>query len=128
MSIDKGIRNRITKGDIILIVAIIIVTVLLFVNSFSKGNSLKAEIYLEGEKVKEIELESVSDSYTITVGSCELLIENDGVSFLSSECEDKLCIKRGKLKRAGDAMACVPQRVVVSIKSDRGRQPDGVTY
>lgn len=128
MSIDKGIRNRITKGDIILIAAIIIVTVLLFINSFSNGNSLKAEIYLEGERVKEIELESVSDSYTIIVGSCELLIENDGVSFLSSECEDKLCIKSGKLKRAGDAMACVPQRVVVSIKSDKEKQPDGVTY
>lgn len=128
MSIDKGLKSRITKGDILLIIGIVILTATLFIYSFSGSDTLKAQIYLDGESVKEIDLSEVKDSYTVIVGQCELLIENDGVTFLSSKCSDKLCVKRGKLTKKGDAMACVPQKVVVSIKSTKGKQPDIVTY
>lgn len=128
MSIDKTILGKVTKGDIILIFSVIILIVLLFIGSFSGGDSLRAEIYLDGEMVEEIDLRGVQKSYSINIASCELLIESDGVTFLSSECDDGLCIKRGKMTKKGDAMACVPQRVVVSIKSTKGKAPDGVTY
>ncbi len=128
MSIDKTILGKVTKGDIVLILGVIILIVLLFMGSFSGGDSLRAEIYLDGEMVEEIDLSGVQKSYSINIASCELLIEKDGVTFLSSECDDGLCIKRGKMTKKGDAMACVPQRVVVSIKSTKGKAPDGVTY
>ncbi len=129
MNIDKQIKKGITKGDILLIVSVCLISAALFLLPFmgNKG-ALKAEIYLSGEKIQEIILSEVTDSYTLKVGGCELLIENDGVSFISSGCSDKLCVKKGKLKRQGDAMACVPEKVVVNLKSLKGTSPDGVTY
>ncbi len=122
------IRRNITKGDIILIVALLVLCFVLFVTSFKGSENLRAEIYVSGEMVHNIALSKVSESYTITENYCELLVEKDGVSFVNSECGDKLCIRRGKLKNQGDTMACVPRKVVVIIKSDSNKQIDGVAY
>lgn len=129
MSIDKEIKKGITKGDIILVAFLVALCAVLFAFSFTDENDiLKAEIYLGGEKVQETVLSDMDESRRLKVGGCELLIEKDGIAFISSQCEDQLCVKKGKLTRKGDAMACVPEKVVVNIKSLRGAMPDGITY
>ena len=128
MSIKSEIRSSITKGDIILIVSLIVMSLAMFVFSFSGNENLIAEIYVDGEKAHSIALEEVAESYTINENYCQLLIEKDGVSFVFSDCGDKLCIKRGKLKNQGDTMACVPEKIVVILKSDSRDKIDGVAY
>ncbi len=129
MNIDKQIKKGITKGDIILIVCLLLISAVLFAFSFfGGGENLTAEIYSDGEKVHSIVLSEVSDSYTLTENSCELLIEKDGVTFLASDCDDRLCVKKGKLTRQGDTMACVPRRVVVILKGTDNKKIDAVVY
>ena len=129
MKLSDEIRRNITKGDIILIVSLLVLSLVLFVISFTGDTeSLRAEIYADGELTHDIALSEAAEGYTLTENGCELLIETDGVSFVYSDCGDKLCIKKGKLKRQGDTMACVPERVVVIIKSDSKKQIDGVAY
>ena len=128
MSIKSEIRSSITKGDIILIVLLIVMSLAMFVFSFSGNENLIAEIYVDGEKAHSIALEEVTESYTINENYCQLLIEKDGVSFVFSDCGDKLCIKRGKLKNQGDTMACVPEKVVVILKADGKGKIDSVAY
>jgi hypothetical protein len=129
LKLNDEIRRNITKGDIILIVSLLMLSLVLFVTSFTGNNeSLRAEIYVGGDIAHSIVLGEVAESYTLTENNCQLLIEKDGVSFVSSECGDKLCIKKGKLKNQGDTMACVPEKVVVIIKSDSKKQIDGVAY
>lgn len=128
MKLNDKIRKSITKGDIILVISLIILSVMLFAFSFSKSESLKAEIYVDGEKLHSITLSEVTESYTLTENYCQLLIEKDGVSFVFSDCGDQLCVKRGKLKNQGDTMACVPEKVVVILRSDGKDKIDGVAY
>ena len=128
MKLPDEIKRNITKGDIILIAGLLLLCLVLFVTSFGKAESLRAEIYVGGEKTHSIALSEVEKSYTLTENACQLLVESDGVSFIDSDCSDRLCIKKGKLKRQGDTMACVPERVVVIIKSDGKKQIDGVAY
>lgn len=128
MKLNDKIRKSITKGDIILVISLIILSVMLFAFSFSKSESLKAEIYVDGEKLHSITLSEVTESYTLTENYCQLLIEKDGVSFVFSDCGDQLCVKRGKLKNQGDTMACVPEKVVVILKSDGKDKIDSVAY
>lgn len=117
----KKSKLPLLKGDILLIVFLGILIVLLFVPSFTgTQEKLTAEIFYEGELTYSISL-SEAEKEEITVGNCVLLLEKDGVSFVYSDCHDKLCVKRGKLKRKGDTMACVPERVVAVIK---GEKPD----
>lgn len=129
MKLNDEIRKNITKGDIILIVSLLMLSLMLFVTSFTSGNeNLRAEIYVNGQMAHSIALSEVADSYTLNENYCQLLVEKDGVSFVYSDCGDKLCIKKGKLKNQGDTMACVPEKVVVIIKSDSKNQIDGVAY
>ena len=128
MKLNDEIRKSITKGDIILVVSLIILSLMLFAFSFGKTESLKAEIYVGGEKAHSISLSEVAESYTLTENYCQLLIEKDGVSFVFSDCGDQLCVKRGKLKNQGDTMACVPEKVVVILKSEGKDKIDGVAY
>ena len=128
MNTESEIKRSITKGDIILIVSLIVISLAMFISSFSQSESLIAEIYVDGEKARSIALEEVTESYTINENYCQLLIEKDGVSFAFSNCGDQLCVKKGKLKRQGDTMACVPEKVVVVLKSDKQNKIDGVAY
>ena len=128
MNTKSEIRRNITKGDIILIVSLILISLMMFVFSFSGSENLIAEIYVDGEKAHSIALEEVTESYTINENYCQLLVEKDGVSFVFSDCGDKLCIKRGKLKNQGDTMACVPEKVVVILKADGKGKIDSVAY
>lgn len=128
MSTKNEIRRNITKGDIILIVSILVLSIIWFVFSFTAEENLRAEIYVDGEKAHSIALSEVEESYSIRENYCELLIEKDGVSFSFSNCADQLCVRRGKLKRHGDTMACVPEKIVVIIKSDKQNKIDGVAY
>lgn len=128
MSTKDEIRRSITKGDIVLIMSLILISLMMFVFSFSDSENLIAEIYVSGEKAHSIALSEVEESYTVNENYCQLLVEEDGVSFVFSDCGDKFCIKRGKLKRPGDTMACVPEKVVVVLKSDKQNGIDGVSY
>lgn len=129
MNIDKQIKKGITKGDIILIASVVFISAVLFAFSFFGGSEdLTAEIYADGEKLHTIALSEVKESYTLTVNYCQLLIEKDGVTFLYSDCADKLCIKRGKLRTKGDTMACVPEKVVVILKGTDNKKIDAVVY
>ena len=128
MKLNDEIRKSITKGDIILVISLIILSLMLFVFSFGETESLKAEIYVGGEKAHSISLSEVAESYTLTENYCQLLVEKDGVTFSFSDCADQLCVKRGKLKNQGDTMACVPEKVVVILKSEGKDKIDGVAY
>ena len=129
MNIDKDIKKGITKGDIILGVFVVLISAVLFAFSFTGENEkLTAEIYVSGEKAHSIDLNEVTESYTINENYCQLLIEKDGVSCVFSDCGDKLCIKKGKLTKKGDTMACVPEKVVVVLKGAENSQIDAVVY
>lgn len=128
LKLNDEIGKSITKGDLVLIVSLLVLSLCLFLSSFKTAENLRAEIYVGGEMAHSIALSEVGESYTLTENYCQLLIENDGVSFVFSNCGDQLCVRKGKLKKQGDTMACVPEKVVVIIKSDSKNQIDGVAY
>lgn len=119
--------KQIKKGDIALVCLLILVCIFWFLPKGEKGD-LKAEIFLDGEMVHSVNLSELTEDKTVTVEGCEILLQSDGVQFLHSECSDKLCEKRGKMTSSGDAMACVPERVVVSLSSERKADFDSVVY
>ena len=127
----KGIKEifpSLRYGDFIIVAVVLVISIMLFVFSFSDGESLVAQVSLDGEAVRQVRLYELTEKESIRVGGCEILLERDGVTFLSSECPDKLCVNRGKLKKAGDTMACVPERVTVTLRSEKGGKIDAVVF
>lgn len=108
------------KGDIILIcLCLIVCAVLLF---FPKSHGERAEIYLDGEKVKTV---SLKENSRFTVGNVSVAVEDGKIFVENSPCADRICVHTGKISRKGDTIACLPEKVIIKIIGSSA--PDGVT-
>lgn len=109
---------EIKKGDVVLIIFLCLLCVFLFaLPLFSADKAAVAAVWHNGEKIEEIDLFAVHESYKITVGGCVLLVEEGGIRFSDADCPDKLCVRSGRLSKNGDTAACVPNKVVVVIEN-----------
>ena len=56
------------------------------------------------------------------LGQTHLVIDDQGARITDSPCPRKLCIAMGPARRAGDLLACVPNRILVHINSPAGEE------
>lgn len=105
--------------------------ILACVFSRSSAGAPVAVVEKDGTEFCRIRLSEITEEKTIDVGgemNVRLLAEPGAISFLSSDCPDKTCVRTGKLTKAGQAAVCLPGRVSVRIISDSGgRGYDGYT-
>ena len=121
-------RKLFKKGDIIIIAAVAALALVLLAPSLVKKDSLTAQIYVDGQMAEEIDLSAVSESYSFSPkDGTKIEVENGKIRFASAVCRDKLCVKSGWLDRNGQTAACLPERIVISIKGG-GSAPDMLTY
>lgn len=102
-------------ADVCILCAVLALAALLFGIDASPKGAVGAVIYRDGAVVRRIALDEVEEPYTLSVGGCTLLVRRGSISFVEADCADRLCVRRGELTRAGDCMACVPNRVTVTL-------------
>jgi len=61
------------------------------------------------------------------IGETVVVIEEDSVRVTSSPCAEKICIKTGRISKPGQWIACLPNRVFISIRGRRSEQPDAIS-
>ena len=60
-----------------------------------------------------IRIETGADGYNV------LKIADGYASVTEASCPDKLCVRQHKISRSDETIVCLPNRVVVSVVSDR---------
>jgi hypothetical protein len=121
------------KGDLILLlgVGLIIVLLLLWNNiPAASGNRLIAEVRKDGELVKKIDLNEVSEPEYIYFEEDihqTILVEKGRIRFLESDCRDKICVKAGWLTKAGDKAVCMPAKTIIKINGE-SQQTDSIAF
>jgi hypothetical protein len=116
------------KGDIAVIAAIIIAALFFAYMSISNSENLQAVITVDGEVFETVDLFSVKEKITITPDTHPKIVivaENGEIRFESAECEDKLCVNTGSLKKGGDTAVCLPAKTVITVE---GSDVDAVVY
>ncbi len=117
------------KGDIIIAAAVLLAAALFAIPKLTSSDKLKAEIYVDGALERTVELSDgekysfspkAKPNVTITVG-------DGAIWFSQADCKDKLCIKSGRLTTGGQTAACLPERVVISVVSNKNKT-DVMTY
>lgn len=87
----------------------------------------KAEIYLDGELLRTIDLDSLTEPVEIPVGEGNIVQAEPGrVRMLSADCPDKLCVHMGWSDSPARPIVCLPNRVTVVITGGSG-ESDAVT-
>jgi hypothetical protein len=61
------------------------------------------------------------------LGDTVIVIEEGSVRVLSSPCPEKICIKTGRISKPGQWIACLPNRIFISIRGRRSEQPDAIS-
>ena len=55
------------------------------------------------------------------IGDTVVAVGPQGVRVVSSPCQNQICVKTGTISSANQWIACLPNRVFVSVSGDRGQ-------
>lgn len=115
-----------TKGDKILIVAVIIINVIslwLVKNIAFNQNSKYISVQVNGEEIKRIIFDKNMVGKQIPIeteyGYNLIEIGDEKVRVIEADCPDKLDVKQGYISRVGEVIVCLPNRLVIEIKGTR---------
>lgn len=116
------------KKDWILIVIIISVAVLAYLSRYllrdtGSGNVI---VKVNGEITGTYEL-SDDAKVPINHGSNILEIKNGKAKMIEADCPDQLCVHQRAIVANGENIICLPNKVIVEIKSQTESQLDAVT-
>ncbi|MDE5741123.1 MAG: NusG domain II-containing protein [Oscillospiraceae bacterium] len=108
-------RKLLRLRDVFIIVSII-AAVLVFYTLLPDSGGGTAVVLHDGGVIAEIPLDG-SGEYTFPQVPDMVFTAGDGaVSVTASGCGDKTCIRTGKISGQGEAIICVPNKIVVQIK------------
>lgn len=125
-----------TRGDKLLIVAIIIISImsLLFINRTVTGYKDKyVSIQVDGEEIKKIIFDKSVIGKTLPIeteyGYNLIEIGDEEVRVIEADCPDQLDIKQGYISKVGEIIVCLPNRLVVEVKGESNETNiDGLSY
>ena len=112
-----------TKGDKILIIVIILISITSLGFAKSKASGYKEKyisIQINGEEHKKIIFDKKIIGKTIPIesefGYNLLEIGEEQVRIIDASCPDKLDVYQGYISNPGELIVCLPNRLVVEIK------------
>lgn len=118
--------------DLIIISIVLLVSVssfvFIYINASEGSTPAVAEIRVNAQLVKTIDLREVEAPYELTVEGkfpVTLEISNEGVRFINSECADGLCMHSGLIE-ANESAACLPAGISVKVISQSEPEIDGL--
>lgn len=102
------------KGDFIAIGIVLIAATLIFLSIYLFSSpSVTVKITEDNEVVYEGE---ISTDKKITLKNNTVVIENGEVFMEKSNCKNQICVKHKKIKRSGESIICLPNKVIVETK------------
>ena len=82
-----------------------------------------ANIYVDGELYKKIDLDAVAVAYDIEIktkyGYNKIHVDKGSICVAESDCQDQICVKQGEITDDGVPIICMPHRVTIEIEGDK---------
>jgi len=113
-------RKRLIRNDIILIVFFVMVAIGTGIYLYAVQENpdvLKLQIIIDGEIVEEYDdllKDEVYKEIVLDTGNT-IVIDNGQVYVEEADCPDGLCVKQGKIRRAGESIICLPHKLIIRI-------------
>ena len=121
-SVRPVLRSLFKKGDILLVVVILVVVALTVWLSL-RGNGQTAEIYIDGKLAYTLDL-STDRELEILDGKMVIAVRDGKAYVARSDCGEQLCVSSAAVSAEGGMIVCLPNRVVIKIA---GGEVDAVT-
>jgi hypothetical protein len=119
--------SKLTPADVLVAVLLLLVGVYLM-GSGASGDAAGSSVVIRtvsGEPHTHMLAEPCTLGVEGLIGTSRIAIEDGSVAFLDSPCPHKLCVRKGRIGRVGEWIACLPNGVVAKIQGDADY--DGIT-
>jgi len=81
------------------------------------GKVIDRFIITEEMKTREVRIDAGEGKYNI------LRLSAEGAQIVEANCPDQICVRWGTIHIPGQAIVCLPHRVVVKIEGKKGEEP-----
>jgi hypothetical protein len=127
--------KNLTKADKIVVLLIVLLACFshfFFVVNVFDNAPQQIEISVGGQIYATYSLNKIKDERIVNIdteyGNNTLKISPDGAEMIDASCSDKLDIRVGKITKEGQAIICVPNKVMVKLVRNNKEKVDKVTY
>lgn len=124
-------RRFFTRGDIILTGTLTLLALASFGGvRLADFSGTHVVVTVDGSRVLELPLDrDARMPVRGPLGDTVIRVEDGFARIEDSPCPDKLCMHMGRIRRVGETLICVPNRVCVTIRGNGGgkQQFDGVS-
>ena len=117
------------KTDLFVVLLLVLLSVaLLWVGSPKQAHATRvARIYYKDQLIEEVTLLSGVEKdfhFTEHPGLVIRQYDDQSIAYLLSDCPDQVCVKTGKIRRAGEFSACVPNGFLIVISASNEQEND----
>ena len=123
----KGI---VKKGDVAVICALLAAgLVLLLIFNLAPNSGDYAEVSVNGKKQAVLSLDKNAE-YEIKNENGNVInilaVQNGGVHVQYADYTAQVCVNHAEIRKSGSSIVCLPNKVVVTVHSNKTSEPDGV--
>lgn len=114
-------KSKIKRKEVLIIAFLIIIcSAVIFFFQIQSNTGTVAEIYYDGELIREVYLDKEDDQLIALDGEGKVNaeIEDHKIRFVNVNCPDKLCEHVGFLYKDGDIAVCMPNLYHIKIVSN----------
>ena len=118
-------RNDFILAGVVLVIAAFAI---IYMN-INKKSGDTVIVKVSGELYRELPLE---EDVTLEIegangGVNTLVIEDGHADIIEASCPDKLCVRQKQIHFDGESLVCLPNKVVIEIKSDAESGIDAIS-
>ena len=108
----------ISKKDVIFIIVLLAITMMIFIfMRISRDTGYNVKITADGKTVKTLSLDKDAEYvFESDKGYNIVIIKDGGVCVKEADCPDKICVNHKKISKVGEAIICLPHKLVVEIR------------
>ncbi len=122
---DRLLRKSFTAADGLLALGVVALAAVLIIQPWgTKPSGRASEVIVEvnGEEVMRLPLTEDVHDYEVEgyEGTSYFQLEGYEVRMVDSACRDKICVHQGFVSESGNAVVCLPNRVVLRLEGQGG--------
>ena len=122
-------KNKIAVSVLILIV--ILSAAIILIRGVVTSDRRIAVIYKNGEIVREINLDKVTEPIEFTVEGDNgerntVRAERGRIRITEASCPDKICVNQGWIENAVVPIVCLPNKVTIELRGGTDNDVDGI--
>lgn len=115
--------------DYVALFTAVSLTVLSFISALVVQSDSQEILIQAGDQEWIYPLESVVEqSFSGPVGNTVVTIGNGMVNIIESDCKEQICVQSGHIHSQGQWIACLPNRIFVTIRGKKEGELDAEVY